>query len=98
MRPPLIGDAVAAARVLSALPRARRRAVLAALIARAEAGERFRRAEGRAHPVLGNGSLMAACSGWPKVAEPALSDGEWLGCLRLVLAGLARAQRRKPMV
>ena len=83
MQPVTLGDLAAAARVLLARPQAQRPAAMAALIARAEAADRLRRAEGRHHPLYGNGTLMAAALAHPR-ADPTHPGGEdFLACLAL---------------
>ena len=89
MRPVLMGDVVAAARVLMAVPPAARARLMAAMLAEAEAAE----ACGRAHPDWGNGSLMAVAMARARVAEPALSDPAYRDCLVAVLEALGGGGR-----
>lgn len=88
MRPVMIGDLLAAARVLRAQPPAARDAVIASLIAEADLADRWRGHTGRAHPRFGNGSLMAAALARRPAAEPFLSDPEWLDALGRVIVAL----------
>lgn len=83
-----MGDVIAAARAMLAVPEAGRRAVLAAMLAEAAAAEAFRRRHGRAHPEWGNGSLMAAAMARARVAEPGLGDAGYRDCLVAVLEAL----------
>ena len=85
-----LGDAIAAARVLRALPAAARLAAIARLIAMAERADAWRRRTGRPHPRFGSGSLMAAALRCPAVPEPGLADAEWRACLILALSALDR--------
>jgi len=66
MRPVGLGDLVAAARALAAVPRGQRRAVMAQMLSEAEAADTFRRREGRLHPRYGNGTLMAVALARPQ--------------------------------
>lgn len=93
MRPVLMGDVVAAARALMAVPPAARARLMAAMLAEAEAAEAYRRACGRAHPDWGNGSLMAVAMARARVAEPALSDPAYRDCLVAVLEALGGGGR-----
>ncbi len=84
MAPVTLTDIAAAARVLLALPEARRRAGMAALIARAKLAARHRAATGRCHPLYGNGTLLSAALVHPgrNPARPGAPD--YLACLALV--------------
>lgn len=91
MRPVTLTDLSAAARVLLALPEGRRRAGMAALIARAETADRHRQATGRLHPAYGNGTLLAAALVHP-LADPATPGApEYLACLALAAEALVQA-------
>lgn len=92
MRPVLIGDVIAAARVLAPLPRGQRAGALRALLARADLADRHRKRLGRAHPRWGNGSLMAAAHAEAPPPEPFLDDPAYLEALICVLWAL-RARR-----
>lgn len=89
MRPVTLGDLAAAARVLLAQPEALRPAAMAALIARTEAADQLRRAEGRHHPLYGNGTLMAAALAH-RVAEAPPGTPDYLACLALAAEALFR--------
>lgn len=89
MRPVFLGDVVAAARALRALPDTARAGLLAALFREAELAHRHGRETGRNHPAHGDGSLMAAALGHPVVAEPGLEDADYCRCLAIVLLALA---------
>ncbi|MCA0202835.1 MAG: hypothetical protein LCH92_00715 [Proteobacteria bacterium] len=92
MRPVTLTDLAAAARVLLALPEQQRRAGMAALIAGAEAADRYRQTTGRLHPAYGNGTLLAAALAHP-AADPATPGApEYLACLALA-TGVLVGQR-----
>lgn len=94
MRPVLIGDVLAAARVLRDLPEEARGVELARLLAEADLADRIRKRTGRAHPRYGNGSLMAAALARQPGPEAFLSDPEMLDAVGRVVAALrARAGR-----
>ncbi len=88
------GDVAAAACALLPIPRAKRRAVLARILAEAETADAYRLEIGRLHPFWGNGSLMAAALAHERAAEPSLDDPEYASCMVLVFEALvARATR-----
>lgn len=87
MRPVLPGDVRAAALALVALPRATRDAALAAIFARAEAADRYRKRLGRVHPAWGDGTLAAAAR--PAADEPLADDPAYLDAQLRVLTCLA---------
>ena len=86
MRPLTHGDVVAAACATRHLPNESRRAEVLRLLDRAHAADLFRKRTGRAHPVLGDGSLLGAVL---KVgsgrSEPFLSDKDHLSALASVI-------------
>lgn len=88
MRRVLMGDVIAAARVLKGVARGRRPAVLRDLLRAADAAERHRSTTGRAHPALGNGSLMGAAHRHAPGPEPFLDDIAYLEALIPVLTRL----------
>lgn len=95
MRPVLVGDILAAARVLMALPRGARDGALAEMLAEADLADRFRRRTGRAHPRFGGGCLMAAALARRPGPEPFPADAAFLDALSRVGAALAeRAEKR----
>ena len=95
MRPVMLDDISAAARVLLALPEPRRAMAMRALIARAEAADRSRRTGGVAGQ--GNGSLMSAALTLPQAAPATPGAPDYLACLALaieeILAHLAPGRR-----
>lgn len=88
MRPALLGDVVAAARVLRAAEATERPTLLARLVAEASCAARHVRTTGRNHPHYGDGSLMGAALRHARVPEPSLEDPDYCRCLGLVLARL----------
>lgn len=90
MRAVTLTDLGAAARVLLALPEARRAAGAVALLARAETADRHRRETGRAHPLYGNGTLLAAALAHPSRDPDEPGARDYLACLALVLETLLR--------
>jgi hypothetical protein len=93
MRPVLIGDVIAVARVLFVLREADWTSCVDRLISQAKTADRYRRRLGKPHPAWGNGSLMAATAAEPKAeAEPFLSDMLWLRALSCVLDRLCVAK------
>lgn len=83
------GDVTAAARAVRPLPPAARRRAVRSLLAKADAADRFRKRFGRAHPVWGNGSLMAAALGAePGRGEPFLSEADYLEAVAAVIEAL----------
>lgn len=90
MRRVLYGDVSSAARVLvRARPEDRRR-LCDRLIGEAEAADRHMRRTGRAHPLWGNGSLMAAARKRVLAPEPGFDDPDYCQCFEMVLRALIR--------
>ena len=83
------GDAISAARVLLRVPGRRREWVLARMLREAGRADKWVRATGRAHPLWGDGSLMAAALRRQPVSEPSLDDAGYCLCLSLVFFALA---------
>ena len=92
MRPLLIGDLIAVARVLLATEEARWPAVVDRLLREAELADRHRMATGRAHVAFGNGSLMAATGQHIRPPEPLASDRRYLRALACVIDRILKAQ------
>ena len=88
MRPVLPGDLSAAARALLTVPSCARPSLAHSLLEQAEAADRYRRREGRAHPLWGNGSLQSAALARRVSPEPCLDDPEYLDCQIAVLEAL----------
>ena len=94
MRPVLPGDAMAAACALLALGPHRRPGAMLAMLQRADAADRYRRALGRVHPRWGNGSLGSVAMSLPRQAEPFHDDPDFLDCLLTVYAALKARHKR----
>jgi hypothetical protein len=93
MRPVLIGDVIAVARVLFVRRDTDWTSCVDRLIWQASIADRYRRRLGKPHPAWGNGSLLAAAGADPKAeAEPFLSDERWLRALSCVLDRLCVAK------
>jgi hypothetical protein len=92
MRPLLPADLDLAARVLLALPAARRRAEMDVLLQHAIEAETFRQATGRVHPGHGDGSLLSIALGRPR-ARPACADREYRRCLGIVLERISLSEQ-----
>lgn len=103
MRPVLMGDVTVAARALLGVRAGARAPLARRLIAEAQLADRHRAHTGRAHPLHGNGSLMAAATARHLPPEPPLADAAYLHCLIAVIEALAlraeahgaRARRRR---
>ena len=93
MRPVLIGDVLALARVLFVLGEEEWAVCADRLLWQAHVADRYRKRLGKPHPAWGNGSLMAVTGAEPKAdAEPFLSDLRWLRALSCVLDRLSVAK------
>ena len=94
MRPVLIGDVIAVARVLLTQSDARWPACVDRLLWQADVADRYRRRLGKPHAAWGNGSLMATAAAEPRIAdEPFLADIRYLRALACVLDRLIAAKR-----
>ncbi|MDT8856307.1 hypothetical protein RNZ50_15030 [Paracoccaceae bacterium Fryx2] len=90
MRTVLLGDVVAAARALLAVPEAAQGPLLARMLDQAHVAHHVHKRLGRPHPEWGNGSLMARAAALPQAREPCASDPAYLAALRVVIEGLLR--------
>jgi hypothetical protein len=79
-----LGDLVAAAGALAAVPFGDRGALMVQMLTEAETADAFRRREGRMHPEFGNGTLMAVALARPQGAQPQ-DGGQSLICLAQAL-------------
>ncbi|MBL4927548.1 DUF7742 family protein [Fuscibacter oryzae] len=93
MRRALIGDLLAAARVLSAQPPHLRAGVMDRLIDQAHAAHRYMARFGRPHLLWGDGSLLARALAEPAVANPG-GDICDFAALSVAAARLAAFRRR----
>jgi len=95
MRRCLLGDLLAAADHLAALPEAARPAAMARLMDQAHAAHAYHRRFGRPHPLWGDGSLMAralADGAFPAVPRRDVVD---LAALAVAAAALQDFRRRR---
>lgn len=88
MRPILIGDVVALARVLLARPDDDWAQCLSRALRLAEFADVYRQRTGQSHPVFGNGTLMAVAAGFCREPEPAQVQGRYLAALLAVVAAV----------
>lgn len=95
MRPVTTIDLIASARVLMALPEARRSAAMTALIARAAMADQYRHATGRQHPVYGNGTLLAAALAHPR-GDTEGDEMGYLACLACAIDAVLDWRARRP--
>ncbi|HHX89520.1 MAG TPA: hypothetical protein GX700_07065 [Paracoccus sp.] len=80
-----LGDVSAAARALMAVPQAARAALMLRLLEEATRAARFRRCHGRAHPRLGNGTLMERALARPLAEVAGPGDAAYLAAMALVI-------------
>jgi hypothetical protein len=103
MRSILLGDIIAAARALLAVPSNRRIGLLDTLIQQADAAHHYHKRLAKPHPVWGNGSLMARANLEPQMPEPIASGIDYLQTLQLVIAAIicrraaAKPPRKSPL-
>ncbi len=95
MRRPALGDASVLARVLMPHPLSRWPWVLRRIMAEARRADQVRLSTGRAHPIWGDGSLMAAGLRRPCLPEPFLDDTRYRWALILVLIAIEPSLSRK---
>lgn len=79
-----------AARALLGVPSALRRAVLAQMLHKAHAADRYRKRTGDSHPIWGNGSLMSVARTGPLGNEPDLGNPDYCECLVQVLEAIVQ--------
>jgi hypothetical protein len=97
MRPVLQMDVTSAARALLDVAPDARPACIRRLIDRADAADRYRRRTRRAHPLWGNGTLMAAAMARSLPRQPRSDDPEFLDCQFTVVAALLERVGRPPV-
>jgi serine O-acetyltransferase len=90
------GDLTALARHLLTLAAPDRPKACARLMAQADAADRYRKRMGRAHPLWGNGTLMARALGLPHQPEPRLQNPDYASCLILALTTLTQRPPQNP--
>ena len=79
------GDIRVAARVLIARADCDWPALMAQMLADAHHADRYRKALGRHHPRLGNGTLMSAAFSMAPAPEPLPSDSRYLAAIRAAI-------------
>ncbi|TVP72325.1 MAG: hypothetical protein EA339_06810 [Rhodobacteraceae bacterium] len=85
MREVTHGDIRAAARVLLSHAEQEWPHLVARMLVQAHHADCYRKAMGRLHPGLGNGTLMSVALAKAPVAEPPASDRRYLTAIRAVL-------------
>lgn len=90
MRTVLLGDIVATARALMAVPNDLRADLLTSIIDQTHTAHHFHKKMSKPHPKWGDGSLMARANMERQVAEPFASDTDYLKTLQLVLEALIK--------
>ncbi|APX88385.1 hypothetical protein BV394_00425 [Brevirhabdus pacifica] len=93
MRPILHADILRVARLLLAFPPAARPGLVARLLVRADAADRYRKRFRRAHPMWGNGSLGGAaalsCTARQRLApERQAGDPDFAACMATVFSAV----------
>ena len=96
MRPVMHGDLTALARHLLTLAAPDRPKACAQLMAQADAADRYRKRMRRAHPLWGNGTLMARALALPHLPEPRLQNPDYASCLILALTTLTARTLQNP--
>lgn len=92
MRTILLGDIVAAARVVLALSPTQHVEVIDSMLSEADVAHRYFKRFSRSHPQWGNGSLMGRAALLPQAREPFATAPDYLVALRAVIDGLLRRQ------
>lgn len=90
------GDVTCAARVLMQLPVSQRAMVLADMLTAAHLADCHRKATGRVHPRLGNGTLMAVALARGAGPEPFAGDRAYLTALAQVIEGVIAWRADRP--
>ena len=88
MREVTHGDIRAAARALLCQPSECWPILMQSFLTEAHIADCYRKRWGRAHPRLGNGTLMSVALARCPVAEPVASDQVYLAALAAVIAGV----------
>ncbi len=95
MRRVLHQDVVALARCLLHVAERHRMAYARRCIQVAFEADHWRRITGRAHPILGDGTLQSACSSLPKAAEGYPDDPGYAACLVTALQAVVNVRSGK---
>ncbi|MDO6485264.1 DUF7742 family protein [Shimia thalassica] len=88
MRRVMHGDVVSVARVLLTCAAPLRPQMCRRMIEQSHAAHRFFKRFGRAHPLWGDGSLMALAHRQKMRPEPGFANSEYCTCVELVLSEL----------
>ena len=88
------GDIRVAARVLLSSDEQEWPRLMAQMLSDAHHADCYRKALGRHHPRLGNGTLMSAAFGMGAAPEPAPSDSRYLAAIRAVIEAVLDWQLR----
>lgn len=88
MRTILLGDVISAARAMLKVQHHLRFGLLDTLIQQADAAHDYQKRLSKPHPLWGNGSLMARANAEPQMAEPMVSDLEYLRALHMVIGAI----------
>jgi hypothetical protein len=94
MRPVLVADVLALARVLSVVPGGLRPDLANSLISQSEAADQYRVQSGRSHPCWGDGSVTARCLLACPASEPGPDDPAFLEAIATAAGALATRMRR----
>ena len=94
MRTVLIGDIIAAARAIIALPAPEQPGFMETILDQAHAAHSFHKRLLKPHPAWGNGSLMARANKELQIAEPFASDAAYLLALHTVIGALIARRMR----
>jgi serine O-acetyltransferase len=95
MRPVLVVDVLALARVLSAGPGTERHERALRLVEQTEAADRFRRQRGASHPAWGDGTVCSRCLLTRPPPEPGQDDPVHLEAIAAAALVLARVLRER---
>lgn len=95
MRTTMLGDIIAAARVLLAITPGAYPVAIDRMLAEAHFAHQYFKRLGRPHPLWGNGSLMGRAALMSQMREPFASDRQYLIALRAVIDGILRRKSEK---
>lgn len=95
MRPVLICDVLALARLLHARPKRTRRFVARRVIKDVEAADRYRLLFQKSHPLWGDGTISARALMMERHPEPCWDCPDYLGAIALAASALQSALQRR---
>ena len=90
----LLGDIIAAARAILAVPPLMQATVVETMLAQAHAAHLYLKRYARPHPRWGNGSLMARANCEVQISEPFAANIAYLSALALVIGITIDHKRR----